>query len=370
MERQVNSKFINAEKKGDIWSLACVLSEAASWVTYGRPAIEEYRNRRTCAIARVSDFQDSDCFHTGSSVLPEVEAWHTYLAGLCRASDRVTPNIWQMLLQDCFKAHELRFSADQFLGRTFDLLVMQRAVTASEIYPSAYSFRPKSQVPSQLKRAHTHDASVDPPIITHRPQDSIGTSSSDMSYLQPTRKSGETSDASATPITSPASSRGLKASPGTPHTQRDFVSTGFGSPRAAEIPSSPPLFFDQAYPDLETLGQDEDMHSDTSPSVRQTRHGGNAESEPDATIRLSHLDTKGKTEVESSPDRQCPIHDTLELTVPTISVADVERWRSGRKLWFSGKENQKLPNQDYLNRVKGRNHVCSSLPILLRCAAN
>ena len=361
MERQVNSKFINAERKGDIWSLASVFSEAASWVTYGVEAIEEYREKRTTAIAQVLGFQDSDCFHTGNSVLPEVEAWHTKLAKICRASDRVTPKIWKRLLEDCFKEHELRFNAAQFLARTYELMQVQKGVPLLKTHAGPDISRGRDQgpppPPPPPKRAQTLDTSISNTNRSHQPHNSIVSNSSDMSYLQPTRNSGATFDTSTTPTTPPSGSLGPKASTGSHHTQDNSAFPGYGKSRATEVPSSPP-FYNQTYLGLATNVQEEGMHLDSTPSAHQTQRVDDTEPAHDVTVRLSHLDIKGKAKDERAPKQPCPIHDTHEYPLPSISVAEVEHWKDRRKSRLLSKESEKLANEDLLNRVKDRNHVC------------
>lgn len=351
--------MVSAQRKGDVWSLASVYSEAASWVTYGPQAIEEYRQRRIKALSRVPGFKDGDCFHNGSSVLPEVESWHAHLAELRRASDRVTPKIWQILLQDCFKSHEQRFSAIQFLGRTVDLLNLQKGFTYRDSYYGNDNGKGREHTPTRIKRAHTHDVSISSMETTQHPRDSTGTTSTEISNFPSSHRSGENSDTSTGPSTPLATSPSTKLNSESPHTPDGFTHS---SPRA-DIPSSPPVYSSlKASSPTSAILETRDKHLDHAriPPPQFPGHGKSesAISVADAAKAMSQLRMDEIGEEGASNERQCPIHDRGPTSkLPELSVDQVLQWMSRRKELIFGKDNEKVPNHEYLNRVEGRDHV-------------
>ena len=88
----------------DVWSIGCVLSEAAIWVVRGRKDLLEYRRRRKMETEKFPMLKDSDCFHDGEKPLEAVRNLHRTLPQDCRASDHVTaaalePTISQTLVE-------------------------------------------------------------------------------------------------------------------------------------------------------------------------------------------------------------------------------------------------------------------------------
>lgn len=79
-------------QKTDVWSLGCVLSEAATFVVLGREGVLQYERVRRIALER-SHNRLSDTFHDRDNILPEVVAWHQYLRSASRRTDPFTPAI-------------------------------------------------------------------------------------------------------------------------------------------------------------------------------------------------------------------------------------------------------------------------------------
>lgn len=77
----------------DIWSLCCILSEFAVWITWGRERLADYRRSRT----------SDGSFHVGDTVLPTVVQHHsTLLSELMsrgeNGSDAITAQVVRSLL--------------------------------------------------------------------------------------------------------------------------------------------------------------------------------------------------------------------------------------------------------------------------------
>ncbi|KAI2476234.1 SPS1 Serine-threonine protein kinase [Pyrenophora tritici-repentis] len=68
-----------ANPSKDIWSLACMLSEAATWSVFGAKGWIDYHDKRKTATSAVPSIRNtaySGCFHDGTKVLPVVRTQH------------------------------------------------------------------------------------------------------------------------------------------------------------------------------------------------------------------------------------------------------------------------------------------------------
>lgn len=102
----------------DTWSLACVLSIAATWVVLGYQGIRQFNKLREKAILTIRTQQArlpkhrrtrpslaTDSFHDGLQVLTAVTEWHKFLRSALRGTDTITRRILdlvdeKMLLRD------------------------------------------------------------------------------------------------------------------------------------------------------------------------------------------------------------------------------------------------------------------------------
>lgn len=102
-ESHLTSYATKMPQAADMWSLGCVLSEAATWLILGPPGLTQYRTLRKDAIRCANQTQtqqnsslppgrtfEGDFFHNGHSVLPEISQWHQYLAGNLRKGDQIS----------------------------------------------------------------------------------------------------------------------------------------------------------------------------------------------------------------------------------------------------------------------------------------
>ena len=98
----------------DIWSLACVLSLAATWVVCDYTGVclfnkvrklavtkahEEPHCNKTQSDRRTSKNHHGDQFHNGSAVLKAVTDWHIYLRKTMRKTDNITPQVLDLVDQ-------------------------------------------------------------------------------------------------------------------------------------------------------------------------------------------------------------------------------------------------------------------------------
>ena len=97
-------------QKFDLWSIGCVLSEAATWVVLGKTGIDKFQALRRRSLDRVCNEAQhggekeqistgagvpcrGDYFHDGNDVLAVVTSWHKLLRGVSRKSDTITTKI-------------------------------------------------------------------------------------------------------------------------------------------------------------------------------------------------------------------------------------------------------------------------------------
>ncbi|PVH68936.1 hypothetical protein DL98DRAFT_627424 [Cadophora sp. DSE1049] len=103
--------------KFDIWSLGCVLSEAATWIVLGTPGVEQFSRLRSEALNELCTAQErqkvesqaihheniprrGDYFHDGRNVLKVVTSWHRHLRSSLRRSDTITSKILDLVDKD------------------------------------------------------------------------------------------------------------------------------------------------------------------------------------------------------------------------------------------------------------------------------
>ncbi|CAG8949741.1 hypothetical protein HYFRA_00004061 [Hymenoscyphus fraxineus] len=77
----------------DIWSLGCIYSEAAIWISDGYRGLEEYRKGRTSSAGNVS-------FHDGERVLQKVLDTHRDIEDRLRRSDYITKDVLDSMVDE------------------------------------------------------------------------------------------------------------------------------------------------------------------------------------------------------------------------------------------------------------------------------
>ncbi|RSM05248.1 hypothetical protein CDV31_009646 [Fusarium ambrosium] len=85
--------------KVDIWSLGCVMSEAAIWMKYGKQGLENYRNNRiseTRTLPRFDQAGHGGCFHDGAQALSAVRTAHDWIRNYF-SHDSVTLQVLEMI---------------------------------------------------------------------------------------------------------------------------------------------------------------------------------------------------------------------------------------------------------------------------------
>ena len=93
----IQARF-DVERSVDIWSLGCVLSEAATWSVHGRRRLLEYRRHRRKEVQDILGSGAGDAFHDGSRVLPAVVENHVQLKQISAVDDHsIIPEIITLL---------------------------------------------------------------------------------------------------------------------------------------------------------------------------------------------------------------------------------------------------------------------------------
>lgn len=109
-----------------MWSLGCVLIEAAVWVSFGRRGRAEFQQRRRHENNEVAPdqrkFGRSDCFHNGRSRLKTVEDVFGLVQRDGRRSDELTPKVVRLVLDHLLVDEDSRFEA-RILSTELDKII-------------------------------------------------------------------------------------------------------------------------------------------------------------------------------------------------------------------------------------------------------
>jgi hypothetical protein len=100
------NRFLNnwslVARNVDIWSFACILSEAVVWMSKNYAGLEKYRQKRGGDASRIDHQGLSTCFHDGTKVLKAVREAHEEAKSTLRASDHITAIVIQIIENDVF----------------------------------------------------------------------------------------------------------------------------------------------------------------------------------------------------------------------------------------------------------------------------
>jgi hypothetical protein len=102
----------------DTWSFGCVLSVAATWVVLGFQGVRQYEQLRQLASQ-----DNTDRFHNGFVVLPEIRRWHNFLRGHLRPSDTATSLVLDLIENNMLQTETSnRMGLEQLCKRLQDIL--------------------------------------------------------------------------------------------------------------------------------------------------------------------------------------------------------------------------------------------------------
>jgi hypothetical protein len=136
-----------AKPTKDVWSLACVYSEAAVWVVQGRTGLSRYRLQRTTATNAVEKLRETShagCFHDGTKVLQEVLETHVKIRRRRRNNDHITDKVLD-LVEDMLGDESSRPEACRvyeksrtYLKTASRLLQHDRTMDDDYVYPEIF----------------------------------------------------------------------------------------------------------------------------------------------------------------------------------------------------------------------------------------
>ena len=213
----------------DIWSLGCILSEAAVWVVQGWDGLKAYRSLRHNETARIHKFDDQGCFHNSKHLLDSVKQTHHEISRQVRERDFVTKKVvgWTEsgsgmqvtgIIHEMLNTPDRRPSAAQAQGRVEDAVIeAQRALTEHISTPS--------------RRSHTEPSRkrltppVKPPELVHLPKSDPNISQTE------TRILGSPFAEATTPQPRPLSSDSLE----------QYAMSSTGTPNSNVTPTTSPV---------------------------------------------------------------------------------------------------------------------------------
>ncbi|KAK3331440.1 hypothetical protein B0H66DRAFT_467908, partial [Apodospora peruviana] len=114
VDRQGNQTYAQIPTAADIFSMGCVISDAASWVVLGFAGREEYRNLRIKYGSECPNLEDEghfDCFHDAVDRSGAVDEMHDRIIKKCHPEDTVTPQLLELV-----KTHMLLWDWKQRLS--------------------------------------------------------------------------------------------------------------------------------------------------------------------------------------------------------------------------------------------------------------
>jgi hypothetical protein len=139
--------------KKDVWSLACVFSEAIVWCVLGAAGLAEYRDKRraeTARLARLKRTAYSGCFHNGEELLPVVRDMHIRVRMARSTYDQII-NDEIPIIEEMLSHVEKR--PDALTTRSRFRAALETAQRMS--YPGPFQVTPEPSPPPRLLSAHS-----------------------------------------------------------------------------------------------------------------------------------------------------------------------------------------------------------------------
>lgn len=127
---------LSVKQNVDIWSLGCVFSVVATWITHGWKKVEEYQHQRRQEVARKLRQEDGDLFHDGEDPLEAVHSSHENVKLSARRNDFITVKVLDIVIAEMLKKHQYQLSAMQLCGKAEMVISQARAELVSYLAPS------------------------------------------------------------------------------------------------------------------------------------------------------------------------------------------------------------------------------------------
>ncbi|KAL8938633.1 MAG: hypothetical protein Q9211_003117 [Gyalolechia sp. 1 TL-2023] len=137
----------------EIWSMGCILSEVATWVTEGMPKVLEYRRRRATEVHSKAATNEELFFHD-YKVLDTVNQIHEEIKRNSRPADRITDAIIQRLVKGMMITdHQARASSKHFLDRSRQILDEARPAWSQSVADGAIDTN-RIRLPPRMPPGH------------------------------------------------------------------------------------------------------------------------------------------------------------------------------------------------------------------------
>ncbi|EEU42890.1 uncharacterized protein NECHADRAFT_84215 [Fusarium vanettenii 77-13-4] len=251
--------------KVDIWSLGCVMSEAAIWIKCGWQGLEKYRKNRvaeTRTLPRFNEAGHGGCFHDGAETLSTVRIAHDWIRRTF-PDDFVTLQVLDMIEKFMLVPQRDRQDAQMLCERLVKII---QAPSSTDAYspppPSSPPARSSSVRSPSVRSSSVRSPSVRSPPASSPPRIETRPTSFGYPWTPPTGHQSQNTTTNTTPATPqspiPTSATGYLtpfspmvelpgSQPNGVHHPESFQ-TPTPAPRPDSprlLPSSPILTFDQ-----------------------------------------------------------------------------------------------------------------------------
>ncbi|KAL8859794.1 MAG: hypothetical protein Q9178_003626 [Gyalolechia marmorata] len=171
----------------DIWSMGCVLSEVATWITEGNTKLSVYRGRRQTEISKKSNgsLTNDGRFHHHWEVLDSVKEIHAEIKNNSRIYDFITPCVIERLVDGMVRSEPSNRATAQYLLVTSNIILSDASGRLKQAMPSRPApppdhtisdtivdvrkrTAPPSLPPDQVFASSGHSSSIPEQAITSR----------------------------------------------------------------------------------------------------------------------------------------------------------------------------------------------------------
>lgn len=324
----------------DVWSLGCIISEFAVWMTLGVPGLQRYRLSRREAC-KITDGHGIAPFHNRRSLLACVSAWHNWAIASKSEEDRFTVSVLQNVVDDMLCDDEgTRLNTRQLKMKVIKLLSRNRTpsiVERSESTSSSNTAFSSPEVPSE-------SCESEQPLLQHARREHPSTNYDSGPLVAPTApKPWKAAPTQATefqpaldsrPFSFELSAHASKTVKRTSQGGLRFVGSNRDSAAAPEVVTA------QLQSTISSL-----EHSLTSPSLV---NGDDKEIVIPTQLEIRPVLANQSNGVMSSSSL------TLRVYTPSLSFQDGLTWMANKK----GKAcNDVLRDDSYLDDLIGRDFV-------------
>ena len=135
--RNLQTIHLQAPQTADIWSMGCIFSEVATWISEGKPKLLEYRRRRKQEILEKSKTVSEDCFHYLSKVLETVTQIHIEIRENGRTNDYITPSVIRELVNGMIRPNPSSRASAQYLVESSVNILKEAEVKPKRALPDS-----------------------------------------------------------------------------------------------------------------------------------------------------------------------------------------------------------------------------------------